>query len=264
MPLDEGRGEVRGKGRLFAWALGHAHQARVEPVPATASPPSRVANDGETVRVRAGDTLSELVHAHLQQQGARVSAELLYARVREVADRNGLDNADEIWPGQTLTLDDAPAPLAAGAEIGSLNAAPRIAGIVQDLVMPVQGRLTSGFGTRKHPILGHTHFHRGIDLAAPRGTPVVAVADGIVESVGVRSGYGNTITVRHADGRSTLYAHLDAMLVRPGRSVAAGEVIAQLGNTGRSTGPHLHFEVHENGRPVDPWPLLQSGERLLS
>jgi murein DD-endopeptidase MepM/ murein hydrolase activator NlpD len=104
---------------------------------------------------------------------------------------------------------------------------------------------------------GYPHFHTGIDLAGPFGTPIVAAADGVVVSADVSTvGYGNHIIIAHAGGLLTLYGHLEAMMVKPGDAVKAGQVIGLLGSTGNSTGPHCHFEVRVNGTPVDPRPFL--------
>lgn len=113
-------------------------------------------------------------------------------------------------------------------------------------------RVSSGFGWRSDPIDGATKFHKGLDLAVAHGTTVYAPADGRVESVGQQTGYGLTVVVRHANGFETRYAHLSAANVQPGDAVAAGESLAQTGNSGRSTGPHLHLEVLQNSQPVDP------------
>ncbi len=115
-------------------------------------------------------------------------------------------------------------------------------------------RVSSGFGTRFHPILQTWKMHTGIDYAAPSGTPIVAPSDGVVAEVGSKGGYGNTVVLRHRNSLETLYAHMSAFAsgVRPGDSVRAGQVIGYVGSTGRSTGPHLHYEVRVNGQPVDP------------
>ncbi|WP_149541199.1 M23 family metallopeptidase [Siccirubricoccus phaeus] len=115
-------------------------------------------------------------------------------------------------------------------------------------------KVSSGFGQRRHPVLGFTRQHQGVDFAAPRGTPVFAAADGVVAEAGWRSGYGRVLRLTHAGGRETLYAHLSAIgaTMRPGTAVRQGEVIGRVGATGLATGPHLHFEVIADGRPVDP------------
>ncbi|WP_135466985.1 M23 family metallopeptidase [Crenalkalicoccus roseus] len=120
---------------------------------------------------------------------------------------------------------------------------------------PLDGaRLTSGFGMRRHPVLGFSRMHHGVDFAAPAGTPVYAAADGVVVEAGWRGGYGRIIRLRHAGGTHTLYAHLSGFApgLRPGKQVRQGEMIGRVGSTGTSTGPHLHYEVHLAGRPVDP------------
>jgi hypothetical protein len=118
--------------------------------------------------------------------------------------------------------------------------------------LPVHGRLTSGFGSRFHPILGYVRFHDGVDLAASAGTPIVAAADGRVVGVGWRGGYGQQVEVAHAGGLETLYGHMSRIAARAGAMVRKGQVIGYVGSTGLSTGPHLHFEVTRNGRPVNP------------
>ena len=124
-----------------------------------------------------------------------------------------------------------------------------------DAVLPVTGaRLTSGFGGR------WGRLHAGIDLAAPIGTPEYAVMDGIVLEAGPSSGYGNAVYIQHDNGDVTVYGHMEKILVEAGQVVRAGETIALLGNRGRSTGPHLHFEVHVgglNGQKIDPIPWLR-------
>jgi murein DD-endopeptidase MepM/ murein hydrolase activator NlpD len=118
---------------------------------------------------------------------------------------------------------------------------------------PVDGaRLSSGFGMRRHPILGFSRLHRGVDFAAPTGTPVLASAQGRIVRAGWGGGYGNTIDIDHGRGIVTRYAHLSRMDVRPGQQVTQGQRIGAVGSTGMSTGPHLHYEVIRNGEPIDP------------
>jgi murein DD-endopeptidase MepM/ murein hydrolase activator NlpD len=117
-------------------------------------------------------------------------------------------------------------------------------------------RLTSRFGSRIHPIRGTADFHTGLDFAVPHGSAVRAASGGVVLSTGWGGGYGNLIKIQHADNVQTWYAHLSAISVQPGQKVSAGEQIGQVGSTGNSTGPHLHFEVRVNGTPRDPEPWL--------
>ena len=118
--------------------------------------------------------------------------------------------------------------------------------------MPVAGRVSSGFGNRFHPIDRIAKFHGGVDIAVPKGTPVASAADGVVTFAGWKKGYGNLVVVSHPDGRETRYAHLDKISVAAGDPVAAGQPIALSGSTGKSTGPHLHFELREKGEVTNP------------
>ena len=125
--------------------------------------------------------------------------------------------------------------------------------------MPVaQGYIASGFGERSDPINGHQAIHLGIDFDAPMGTPVTAVAEGVVTFIGVKPGYGNVVEIDHGNGYMTRYAHNSALVAQAGARVHAGETIAKVGSTGRSTGPHCHFEVWLNGRPVNPIAYVKS------
>lgn len=120
---------------------------------------------------------------------------------------------------------------------------------------PLDGaRITSRYGMRSHPILGYTAMHRGIDFAAPTGTPVYAAADGVVAFAGVSGGYGRLVRIRHAGNVETRYAHLSRFGrgIAPGRRVRQGDVIGAVGSTGLSTGPHLHYEILAGGRHVNP------------
>ncbi len=113
-------------------------------------------------------------------------------------------------------------------------------------------RVTSGFGARRDPFHGGERQHHGVDFGAAAGTPIRAAAAGVVRFAGTRGGYGNVVIVAHPDGSETRYAHCRDLAVRAGEAVAAGQSIATVGSTGRSTGPHLHFEVRRDGKPVDP------------
>lgn len=120
---------------------------------------------------------------------------------------------------------------------------------------PVDGaRISSGFGMRKHPVLGYSKMHKGLDFAAPTGTPIYAAGDGVIEKAGPFSSFGNYVRIRHNSGLKTAYAHMQYIKkgIRPGVRVKQGQVIGAIGTTGRSTGPHLHYEVHVNGKQVNP------------
>jgi murein DD-endopeptidase MepM/ murein hydrolase activator NlpD len=120
-------------------------------------------------------------------------------------------------------------------------------------VRPVQyARVSSSFGMRLHPLLRYSRFHRGMDYAAPHGTPILAVSDGMVAFAGRSGGYGNFVRLSHSSNMGTGYAHMSRIAVSPGQRVAAGQVIGYVGSTGLSTGSHLHFEVYRGGQPINP------------
>ena len=124
---------------------------------------------------------------------------------------------------------------------------------IQPIGMKDLVRIGSSFGTRMHPILNVVRPHEGIDLTAARGTNIYATADGTVIQAGYRAGgFGKKVLIDHGHGFETIYGHCDEVLVEPGQEVKRGEVIARVGSTGLSKSPHLHYEVHVNGRPVDP------------
>ena len=119
-------------------------------------------------------------------------------------------------------------------------------------VWPVRGWVTSHFGNRTSPFSGILKFHEGIDIAAQTGTQVMAPADGVVVKAGFGTGYGNMVEISHGYGMKTLYAHNSRLNVKAGQRVKRGDVIAYVGDTGSSTGPHLHYEVRVNGLPFNP------------
>ncbi len=132
---------------------------------------------------------------------------------------------------------------------------------------PINGaRLSSGFGMRRHPILGYSRMHRGTDFAAPTGTPILAAGDGVVERAGPFSSFGNYVRIRHANGYETAYAHMSrfARGMRAGARVRQGQIIGYVGTTGRSTGPHLHYEVLRRGQQVNPMSLRVANGRNLT
>ena len=120
-------------------------------------------------------------------------------------------------------------------------------------------RMSSGYGIRVHPITNDKRAHKGIDYAAPTGTPIRTVGDGVVEFAGTQRGYGNVIEIKHRDGKSTVFAHLSRIGVKKGQKVEQGELIGAVGSTGFSTGPHLHFEFRVDGEHRDPLTLVAEG-----
>lgn len=129
-------------------------------------------------------------------------------------------------------------------------------GVVPTL-WPIAGRITAGFGERMDPFSGEGAFHSGMDIASTYGAPVHATADGIVLRAGLDGGYGRLIVIDHGFGVTTWYGHLSGFNVQPGMHVKAGDVIGYEGDSGRSTGPHLHYEIRIYNTPVNPWPYLR-------
>ena len=129
-------------------------------------------------------------------------------------------------------------------------------------IWPVHGWVTSGFGQRISPFTGHRALHTGIDIATRKGAVIVAPADGVVTRVSTKYDFGKFVEIDHGYGITTRYGHNSQILVRPGQRVRRGEPIARVGNTGRSTGPHLHYEVRLNGVPVNPRRYIVEEETL--
>jgi murein DD-endopeptidase MepM/ murein hydrolase activator NlpD len=125
--------------------------------------------------------------------------------------------------------------------------------------MPVEGvKLTSSYGMRVHPVLGGRRAHKGIDLAGPVGTPIYATADGVISKAEWFSSYGLYVSIEHGGALQTRYGHMSRLNVANGQRVHKGDIIGFIGTTGRSTGPHLHYEVRVNGEAVNPLPYMQS------
>lgn len=303
----------------------------------------------KTHQVRAGETLSGIVLAHLRAQGHDPTNAALYDAVDHIAAANGLANADRIFPGQTLTLETTqglaatqteadyareqlvralvpppatrsatlipdmggpkhgvssfstsrfetlkqvandisevfthPIRYAKGAEslmrlmpqssarteVATVAALKKPQESVEILAEPVQeyspwskileepARLTSEFGPRRDPFDGSRTYHDGIDLAAKRGTNIYPMSDGVVKFSGWMPGYGNVVVVKHEDGMESVYGHNAKNLVKVGDSVSGDDAIATVGSSGRSTGPHVHFEIRKRGKAIDPVPHL--------
>lgn len=177
-------------------------------------------------------------------------------------------------PEEVLVAGAAPLPL--DADIGSMRAEferqEAQLGVLENLLfdrkidnallpagMPVaHGYIVSGYGTRSDPITGRQAVHLGVDFDVPLGSDVLAVAEGVVSYSGMRAGYGNTVEIDHGNGYMTRYAHNSRNVVEAGARVHVGDIVAKVGSTGRSTGPHCHFEVWLNGRPVNPMAYVRS------
>ncbi|MDA8064603.1 MAG: M23 family metallopeptidase [Thermaerobacter sp.] len=129
-------------------------------------------------------------------------------------------------------------------------------------IWPTQGVITSPFGWRNSPLGWGREFHEGVDIGAPLGTPIVATAYGTVEHAGWETGYGNVVELADGNGFSTLYAHMSSIGVRVGQQVTRGQVIGYVGDTGWSTGPHVHYQVMYHGTPMNPAPYLDLSRRI--
>jgi murein DD-endopeptidase MepM/ murein hydrolase activator NlpD len=234
-------------------------------------------------RVKKGDSVSKIAAAYSLSMDAVIAS-------------NGITNAKRLAEGQTIRLpnmDGIPYTIKAGDSLAKISAAMGVplevildANDVQSdfiapgtvlfipgakmrkedlklalgelFIYPVRGRLTSPFGWRNDPISGVRRYHAALDLAAPLGTPIKAAMDGRVSLVGVNSTYGKYVILSHTGGYQTLYAHMSLVSVKEGGRVNQGSKIGEVGNTGYSTGPHLHFAVFKNGRAVNPLDLLNS------
>lgn len=200
------------------------------------------------------DTLTDTGDIELGQQLAKSGGIGLTTALLKVFEQ-------QINGSKTTTAADK-APVAAAA--AALSAAPaaaipvtavdtgKSASTISPADITAAAPISSGFGWRNDPVTGAHKFHQGIDIAVAYGRDVKSAAAGTVSFAGVQNGYGNTVIVDHEDGRQTRYAHLSQELVHAGDAVAEGQVLGKSGNSGRSTGPHLHFEVLVNGQPVDP------------
>ncbi len=246
--------------------------------------------------VRAGDTLSGIVRNQLKALGGDVTQAKVYAVVRQVAQANGLSNPDRIYAGQSLDLSalrapdsliypalraSDPIPAQGGIALSALRletvteTANGVAARVRQILSAdgpgetatgaswkrlVGGPATisSEYGLRRDPFTRRPAFHTGVDIAAPAGAFIYPMASGTVVFSGWRGGYGRTVIVRHADGVESLYAHNARNLVRAGDLVDAQTPLGTVGDSGRSSGPHLHFEVRRDGRAVNPMRYLDA------
>ncbi|MCS7198137.1 MAG: M23 family metallopeptidase [Candidatus Bipolaricaulota bacterium] len=196
----------------------------------------KIVKNGVLHAVKPGQTLTDIARTY----GVPL-AEIVHA--------NRLEDREYIYPGEEFFIP--------GAVRSPTWTYLQMAGGRRSLfAWPVRGVLSSGFGTRIHPISGEPHFHQGIDIEVPEGTEVYAASAGKVLVAGRHSGYGLYIVLQHSHGYRTLYAHLAEIGVYRGQFVEGGQVIGRSGNTGNSTGPHLHFEILQYGRPLNPLALL--------
>ncbi len=187
--------------------------------------------DGVMYTVRRGDNLSAIAYRHS-------------VRLNDITDANNMETA-MIRPGDQLFIPGGRmAPLELRRVLGEL------------FVYPTRSRFTSGFGMRRDPFTGEPQFHNGIDLANATGTAITAAMDGTVQRIGINRTYGRYIILSHAGGFQTWYAHLNRARVSAGQTVVQGQRIADMGNSGYSTGSHLHFSIYRRGEPINPMEFL--------
>lgn len=196
----------------------------------------KIVKNGVLHSVKRGQTLTDIARTY----GVSLS---------EIVHANRLEDREYIYPGEEFFIP--------GAVISPIFTHLQMAGGKKSFfAWPVRGVLSSGFGPRIHPISGEPDFHQGIDVEVPEGTDVYAACAGRVIVAGHHSGYGLYIVLEHSNGYRTLYGHLSEIGVYRGQFVEGGQRIARSGNTGNSTGPHLHFEILQYGRPLNPLALL--------
>lgn len=182
--------------------------------------------------IYSSDEFDIIIAYKRSAKGERLAGELLYA---------GLDRGDK--PRLQIMRWGKDGQFYEASGVGSQRSS---------FVSPVAGRRTSGFGMRRHPILGYRRMHSGDDYAARYGTPIYAVSDGVVSYAGRHGGHGKYVRIKHGGGTGTGYAHMSRIAVNSGTRVSAGQVIGYVGSTGLSTGPHLHFEVYRKNRAINP------------
>jgi peptidoglycan hydrolase FlgJ len=232
-------------------------------------------------RRRGEDGGSPAVSEGMKDEGERMKGEKLKASPSTHHSSLITHHSSLITPDDIYLVSEADAMLPAGVDLRAPDAvrprrvfpvsdsapsapAPAAGGASEPVVyrLPVEGEFRSNFGLRRDPFTGARRFHHGVDIAAPRGTPIAAAADGTVVFSGSQRGYGRTVVLEHEDGRRTRYAHAETLHVSAGERVRAGQTIAAVGSTGRSTGPHLHFEVTENGQAVNPSTIFAKAPSL--
>ncbi len=233
------------------------------PNPALRTTFSRIESSLDDAQARQGQALSAL-GATVQAESERLSKALTPLGIQvEHADDDGTEpQGGPFVPTGALHFVERAAELDRTLDALSLM---RRSASAMPVAAPLKVmRLSSGFGSRIDPFLKRRAFHAGLDFVAPKGTIVHATAPGEVVSAGRKGGYGIMVEIRHANGISTRYGHLAKALVTPGTVVSAGTPIGRVGSTGRSTGPHLHYETHRNGKAVNPATFVSAGRALRS
>lgn len=217
-------------------------------------------------RVHEAKRIVEATRAELEKQRAYEARLVKEAEEKhlELLERRQDKNAllEKVETDREVSQQAYEELIAASAEVERLIQASRYryqypsSGGSGSMIWPLYGEITSEYGWRTHPIYGDSRYHSGMDIGGDYGLPIVAAAAGIVTYSGWISGYGYAVIIDHGGGISTLYGHNESLAVGEGQTVSQGQVIAYCGSTGNSTGPHCHFEVRENGEPVDPMGYL--------
>jgi murein DD-endopeptidase MepM/ murein hydrolase activator NlpD len=210
---------------------------------------TRLGDLDRQLRREAGLDAGANQEANLAQGGSDISSQ---AALREARQKGTGPRADGV--GQALeALGQEITSRAQGfRELTALLEAKRAALAATPSIWPARGLMTSGYGYRASPFTGEREMHEGLDIAAPLGTPIKATADGVVAFVGPRGNYGNAVFINHGHGVVTVYAHTSTIRVKEGQPVKRGDLIADIGSTGRSTGPHVLYEVRVDGVAVNP------------
>lgn len=192
--------------------------------------------------------LERMANMESPSRSGRGGRDNLYIELDELTPNDEMDVMKDLLADKKLELENFILDLE--AQFDYLESVPNF--------MPANGRLTSKFGNRRDPFTRRIQFHQGIDIANSSGTEIKAAAKGVVTLAGPNGAYGRTIIIDHGYGYKTLYAHNRKLLVSVGDKVEKGQVISYMGSTGRSTGAHLHFEIHKDNKPIDPLSVLNN------
>ena len=214
----------------------------------------------------SGLSVATPAFANSAAANADVTSPLRAAQAAKPSAQGGDEDFRKLFNGWK-SMDNGQLVLAPATKVASAPSAAtyRPTSVAIPSRMPVNGAaLTSGFGMRWHPVIGGRHQHKGVDLAQPVGSPVYATADGVVSRADWFSSYGLFISLEHGGNIQTRYGHLSRLNVAAGQAVHKGDLIGYVGTTGRSTGPHLHYEVRIAGVAVNPIPYLSGGAQLAA
>lgn len=279
-----------------AQAIATALQSR-SIVPRNTS--SSIRSASPTYTVRSGDTLYQICADTLTREGSSPSGAEISNAVQAVAKTNSLKNANRIYAGQTLdlavlcgtaspskptsrtqtalvSLSPRGGPAATSTAQTSPTLAEKIVALLDTVttasdstskatvppIVTTSGYISSGYGYRKDPFTGRRELHNGIDIVAPRGTAVKPLKSGTVTFSGWQAGYGRIVIIQHEDNQETVYAHNSRNLVKVGQQVDTQTTIAKVGSSGRSSGPHVHFEVRKDGRSVNPASYIEASLKV--